>query len=73
MQDCDCEKGESESEKSSEKDERKEVKDFSEFLFHKNTFAFILNGLSLRNNDNFLFIPSHYSKIVHLPPEQVVA
>ena len=72
VQDYDCEEQDSESKKSDEKNGKEEMKDISEYLLSKTHFVIILNGLSFSKNDNFLFIPSNYSKTIHLPPELAV-
>lgn len=63
----DFEKEKSESEKSDEKDEKKEI---SEYLFHKKSTSFTtLHKLSFAQLNNFLFIPSDFSESLYMPPE----
>lgn len=65
----DFEEEKSESEKSNEKEEKKEI---SEYLFHKKyTSSVLINKLSFNSTHNFLFIPSGYSQAVYMPPEHI--
>lgn len=65
----DFEKEKSESEKSDEKEEKKEI---SEYLFHKKSTSFVvLHKLSFDSIQNFLFISSDFSKSLFMPPEHI--
>ena len=69
VQDCDCEK--EDSEKSDEKNEKDEVKVFSEYLLFHKTFTHIAAyQLSVIMCSDFLHATSDYSMAVYSPPEQ---
>ena len=67
MMDFDYEKEKTESEKSEEKNEKKE---FSEYLFDSKLHSFLINyKLGFNNLSAFIFISSDHSKSVYMPPE----
>lgn len=70
-QDYDCEKEDAQSEKSSEKSDKNEVKDFPEYLFsHKSQLHIAAYQLSVTMRHDLLFATSDYSMSVYFPPEQ---
>ncbi len=72
VQEYDCEKEDSESEKSGEKNEKDEIKDFSEYLFfHKIHTLITPYELSVIMCRNLLYATSDYSKSIYMPPEHI--
>lgn len=63
----DFEKEKSESEKSDEKEEKKEISEF--FINRKNNSFVIIHKLTFDQMHKFLFIPSDFSESLFMPPE----
>lgn len=66
----DCEEKNSESEKSDEKDKKK---DLSEYIYFNNTHTdLIINTLLFTQQSKISFSTSDYSMAVYMPPEQTI-
>jgi hypothetical protein len=68
-QDMDCEEEKTESEKSGEKDEKKE---FSEYLFSSKVYSIVLtNSLTFTSKTNQIFTTSDFSNTIYCPPDRI--
>ena len=67
MQDCNCEEENSESEKSNDKDEKKDITEY--FSFNNNFGLSLSLQVIFHQQSKLSFATSDYSRVVYSPPE----